>query len=190
MSQPHEFDGCVFWAKHPDAIVVISEPQHGANGTEPIVWDANPAAVTMFGYDRTTMLGSPPQRFSLPTSRLRHHAQAWAFHATRSDGSDFVATARTAPLGPPDDLTMVVIRDETELGAWPDDGPSTAGERLRRLQEREHRLEASRETLAQHLFAAGLAIQRLEGRTDPESHTRLQEAVAVLDEILNTLVTT
>ena len=189
MTDSHRLDGCTLWQHHPDAILVVGREQRGfASGQEMVVHDLNPRAQSMFGYDPTDAKGGPFERF-VPSGESTQTWPTDVFRARRNDGSAFAATADMASLGQPDWLEMVVIRDVTELLVWRDELPVATTARLEQLQAREAALDESRETLAQHLFAAGLAVRQLRGITDRETHDRLEKAVSVLDEVMTDLMT-
>lgn len=203
MSQQHELERCPIWKHHTDAIVLVARKQRlGVEWPDLVVHDLNPMAETMFGCDRATVRGGPAERFApsiqlsrkTPPRSARSPGSAVSpdnarssgsvFRARKYDGTAFAATAEVVPLGPPNHFEMVIIRDVTDLLAWRDGLPDATTERLDHLQAREQAVEARRETLAQHLFAAGLALQQIDGTKRSDGDHQLEHAVAVLDEVM------
>lgn len=201
MTGGHQLEGCSLWENHPDAILLVGrQPRPGMHEERLFVHDLNPRAESLFGYDSGAVIGGPVERF-VPSVRLLPSTPALpaalpgpgrgttdVFRAWRKDGSAFPASVAISTLGPPDFLDMVVIRDVSELVDWRDGLPAATKARLEQLRVREAALEATRETLAQHLFAAGLAVRQLNTDGGPETQQRLEQAVAVLDEVMTNLI--
>lgn len=179
------------WRRHPDGLALLraaEEPR--TDPSEFVIIAVNPAMAEFFG--DTTLVGQGAERLA-PASRLRPGSERETsdevFLAQRADGSSFPATCEIVALAPPDDVMMLVLHDVSRLVAWPDRLTADDAERLSDLKSTERAIADQREMLAQHLYAAGIALQLCQsaGATDV-SQQRLERAVDVLDHVMNELI--
>lgn len=150
------------WAAHPDALALVS------NG---VVVDTNPSTEHLYGYRRSWLVGRSAEVLA-PFGTLLPGKPSPLFAAARADGRSFVASATlTATEGSPEP-ELLVVRDLSSIVGLPYGGGY---------------LDASRETVTQHLFGAGLELLSCLDNEGCRSREPIERALNILDEAMRVI---
>lgn len=150
------------WAAHPDALILVSDG---------IVIDTNPSTEHLYGYRRSWLVGRSADILA-PLGTLLPGKPSPLFAATGVDGRSFVASATLTATEGSAEPELLVVRDLSSLIGWPYGGGD---------------LDASRETIIQSLFGAGLELMSCLGHKDCRSREPIERALGILDEAMRTI---
>lgn len=175
------------FAEAPDGIILVER-----SGT---IRAANPAARDLFGYDE--LAGLPVEALVPSDARERHQSlrtdygedpeprrmgAGLSLMGQRADGSTFPLDIALTPVG--DGVTAAVVRDTTELERnWRriDEQEST----LAILEDRERIARDLHDTVIQEVFAAGLKLNAIARKLDPEADADAQHDVRAVAQALD-----
>ncbi len=175
------------FAEAPDAIILVDR-----SGT---ITAANRSALLMFGYEN--LVGLRVEALVPTEARSRHESLRTGYAedphprrmgaglslmGQREDGSDFPVDIALTPIG--DGVTAAVIRDTTDLErSWRriDEQEST----LAILEDRERIARDLHDTVIQEVFAAGLKLNAIARKLDPETDSTAQDDVRGVAQALD-----
>jgi len=157
---------------------------------------ANDAAVVMFGYDESELLGASVDSL-VPEDRRAAHAELRSGYVAEPErrpmgtGLELSARSRDGTLIPVEiglspvvidgsSMTIAAVRDVTDA--------RDTRSRLALLKERERIARDLHDMVIQRIFAAGMSIQGVVGMVDaPETRDRLNDVTDSLDETIRQL---
>lgn len=152
------------WAVHPDALVLVSDG---------VVVETNPSTEHLYGYRRSWLVGRSAEVLA-PLGTLSAGTPSPLFAAARVDGRSFVASATLTATTGSSEPDLLVVRDLSSIIGLPYGGGY---------------LDASRETITQHLYGAGLELLACLDNKGCRSREPIERALNILDEAMRVIAT-